>query len=172
MAPLQVIRNFGDDVWRLSATRIAVSIGMLAGGLIIGTWGGFKNPIHTMAFACVLFGIISACFGIVQFFPLYLVFVAIFGISFPMYNTPAIVLLQSSVEPAVMGRVISIFSMIASTLRPLAMIIFGPLVDSILINILFVITGIMAVFLGIIIISNKTLRIVGADHLQKEGNKN
>jgi DHA3 family macrolide efflux protein-like MFS transporter len=36
LTPLQVTRNFGNDVWRLSAIEIIFSIGMMAGGIFIG----------------------------------------------------------------------------------------------------------------------------------------
>ena len=50
LTPLQVTRSFGDDVWRLSATEIAFSIGMMVGGGIIASWGGFQNKIKTYGF--------------------------------------------------------------------------------------------------------------------------
>jgi DHA3 family macrolide efflux protein-like MFS transporter len=36
LTPLQVTRNFGDEVWRLSAMEIIFSIGMMGGGILIG----------------------------------------------------------------------------------------------------------------------------------------
>lgn len=48
LTPLQVTRTFGDDVWRLTAIEIAFSVGMMAGGGIIASWGGFKNKVYTM----------------------------------------------------------------------------------------------------------------------------
>jgi DHA3 family macrolide efflux protein-like MFS transporter len=59
LTPLQVTRNFGADVWRLTAIEIAFSAGMMIGGLLIGFRGGFKNKIHSMSLACVLFGLLS-----------------------------------------------------------------------------------------------------------------
>jgi DHA3 family macrolide efflux protein-like MFS transporter len=52
LTPLQVTRNFGNDVWRLSAIEITFSIGMMAGGIFIGMWGGFKNRIYTPGYDC------------------------------------------------------------------------------------------------------------------------
>src|SRR5690606_7710095 len=57
LTPLQVARSFGDDVWRLTAIEIAFSVGMMAGGGVIASWGGFKNKIHTMTLASLLMGV-------------------------------------------------------------------------------------------------------------------
>ncbi|MFA6506043.1 MAG: MFS transporter, partial [Treponemataceae bacterium] len=42
LTPLQVTRSFGPEVWRLTAIEIAFSLGMMAGGLLLGIWGGFR----------------------------------------------------------------------------------------------------------------------------------
>lgn len=42
LTPLQVVRSFGDDVWRLTAIEIAFSIGMMLGGGIIASWEALK----------------------------------------------------------------------------------------------------------------------------------
>lgn len=47
LTPIQVARSFGDDVWRLSAIEVAFSVGMMIGGGIIASWGGFKNRVVT-----------------------------------------------------------------------------------------------------------------------------
>ena len=79
LTPLQVARSFGDDVWRLTAIEIAFSGGMMAGGAIIATWGGFKNKIHTMTLSIFLFGAITFLLGFTPIFSLYLVFMTISG---------------------------------------------------------------------------------------------
>ena len=79
LTPLQVARSFGDDVWRLTAIEIAFSIGMMAGGGIIASWGGFSNKVHTMTFASILMGICTFALGIVPIFWVYLIFMGVFG---------------------------------------------------------------------------------------------
>jgi DHA3 family macrolide efflux protein-like MFS transporter len=169
LTPLQVTRNFGDDVWRLSAIEIAFFIGMTAGGILISVWGGFKNRIYTIALSCALCGILAAGLGLAPNFLLYLVIMAILGISFPLYNAPSMVLLQTTVEPAFMGRALSVFTMVSSTMMPLGMVVFGPVSDIISINILLIGTGIVEALLCIPVITNKTLLEAGRRHLQNNG---
>jgi DHA3 family macrolide efflux protein-like MFS transporter len=165
LTPLQVTRNFGNDVWRLSAIEITFSIGMMAGGLIIGLWGGFKNRIYTMTLSCGLCGLLAAALGLAPNFPLYLAVMAVMGLSLPLWNAPSMVLLQTTVEPAFMGRVFSVFSMVSSTMMPLGMVLFGPVADMVSINLLLVGTGLIITLLCIPLVTSKTLLKAGAGHL-------
>jgi DHA3 family macrolide efflux protein-like MFS transporter len=168
LTPLQTTRNFGDDVWRLSALEITFSLGMMAGGVLIGLWGGFKNRIYTMTLSCALCGLLSVALGLVPNFPLYLVIMAIMGVSFPLYNAPSMVLLQTTVEAAFMGRVLSVFTMVSSVMMPLGMVVFGPVADRVPINTLLVGTGIIVTLLCIPMAASKTLRETGRRHLKNQ----
>jgi DHA3 family macrolide efflux protein-like MFS transporter len=168
LTPLQVVRNFGEEVWRLSAIEIAYSVGMMAGGIIIGIWAGFKNRIYTMAVAIMLCGILCIGLGITPIFWLYLAVMAMFGLVYPFFSTNAMVLLQTTVEPAFMGRVISVFTMASSSIMPMGMLLFGPLADRVSIDILLVITGALVSLLFIPMITNKTFRAVGVSYLIQE----
>ncbi|MDR1895308.1 MAG: MFS transporter [Prevotellaceae bacterium] len=161
LTPLQVIRNFGNDVWRLSAIEVVFSAGMMLGGILIGYWGGFKNRVSTMSLSCVLCGALTVWLGIAPYFWLYLAIMATLGLTLPLWNTPFMVLLQTTVETAFMGRVLSVFSMISATMMPLGMIVFGPVADTVSINILLVGTGAIIMLLAIPLIRNKTLREAG-----------
>ena len=162
LTPLQVTRNFGPDVWRLAAMEITFSLGMTAGGLLIGIWGGFRNRVHTIALACALCGLLAAALGLAHNFRLYLGIMALLGLAFPLYNAPAVVLLQSTVAPAFMGRIISVFSMVAGATMPLGMLFFGPLADLVSIDALLIATGLPAALLALPVMLSKTLRQAGA----------
>jgi DHA3 family macrolide efflux protein-like MFS transporter len=166
LTPLQVTRNFGDDVWRLSAIEITFSIGMMAGGILIGVWGGFKNRIYTMSLSCALCGLLSVGLGLAPDFLLYLVVMALLGIAFPLWNAPSMVLLQTTVEPVFMGRVFSVFTMVSSVMMPLGMVVFGPVADIVSINILLVGTGIVVMSLCVPMMTNKILLEAGRRHLE------
>ncbi|MDR2343471.1 MAG: MFS transporter, partial [Spirochaetaceae bacterium] len=165
LTPLLVTRNVGNDVWRLSAIEIIFSIGMMAGGILIGVWGGFKNRIYTMTLSCGLCGVLAAGLGIAPNFLLYLVIMALLGISLPLWNAPSMVLLQTTVEPAFMGRVLSVFTMVSSTMMPLGMVVFGPIADTVSINTLLIGTGIVVALLCIPMITSKTFLEAGRIHL-------
>jgi len=152
LTPLQVTRSFGDDVWRLTAIEIAFSIGMMAGGGIIASWGGFQNKIRTMMLASIIMAVCTFALGIVPIFWFYLLFMAIFGIAMPIFNTPTMVLLQEKIEENYLGRIFGVFGMISTSMMPIGMLIFGPIADVIDIEWLLIGTGllifVLAIFLG------------------------
>ncbi|ACL19174.1 major facilitator superfamily MFS_1 [Desulfitobacterium hafniense DCB-2] len=161
LTPLQVARTFGDDVWRLTAIEMTFSVGMMIGGILMATWGGFKNRIHSMALGTLGFGVCTVALGVIPVFWLYLVFMAFVGVSMPIFNTPATVMLQEKVEPDFLGRVFGILSMISSTMMPLGMLIFGPLADSIAIEVLLIGTGVIMVLESVFLFGNKVLLEAG-----------
>ncbi|PRR76585.1 MFS transporter [Clostridium thermopalmarium] len=157
LTPLQVTRSFGDDVWRLTAIEMIFSIGMMIGGVVMASWGGFKNRIHTMALSSFVIGICTFALGIVPNFWIYLSFMMLFGIVMPIFNTLATVLLQEKVEENFLGRVFSVLGMISSIMMPLGMLVFGPLADIIKIEWLLIGTGLLLFSQGFFMLSSKVL---------------
>ncbi|WP_316570733.1 MFS transporter [Neobacillus sp. YIM B06451] len=167
LTPLQVARSFGDDVWRLTAIEIAFSIGMMAGGGIIAAWGGFQNKVKTMAFASVVMGVCTFALGIVPIFWIYLIFMGIFGVTMPIFNTPTTVLLQEKTEEDYLGRVFGVMGMIATSMMPIGMLIFGPIADIIKIEWLLIGTGVFIIVLAILLGRNKVLIEAGKPALEE-----
>ena len=161
LTPLQSVRKFGDEVWRLSAIEVAFSSGMMAGGILIGAWGGLKNRVYTMALSCALCGLLDIALGLVPSFWPYIAIMALIGISLPLYNAPSMALLQASVDPAFMGRVLSVFTMATGAMMPVGMLLFGPLADIVPIDTLLVITGLPTALLCIPMVTSRGLREAG-----------
>lgn len=161
LTPLQVTRTFGNDVWRLTAIEITFSMGMMVGGVIMASWGGFKNKIHTMALSVFVTGIGTLALGLAPTFWLYTFFMGLIGIVIPVFNTPSTVLLQEKVEPDFLGRVFGVLGMISSSMMPLGMLIFGPIADIIEIEWLLVGTGVVIFIQGWFMLKNKVLLEAG-----------
>jgi DHA3 family macrolide efflux protein-like MFS transporter len=157
LTPLQVARSFGNDVWRLTVIEVAYSLGMVLGGVVMASWGGFKNKIHTMVFAGLAIGLFTFALGIVPFFWIYLVIMGLVGLVLPIFNTPFTVLIQQKVDGDFLGRVFSVLTMISTSLMPLSMLVYGPLADSIKIEWLLIGTGLLMLALGLVMWRNKVL---------------
>lgn len=157
LTPLQVTRSFGDDVWRLTAIEITWSLGMMLGGIIMASWGGFKNRIHSMTLSTLLIGLCTFSLGVTSVFWIYMAFMGLAGVALPFFNTPSMVLLQEKVEPDFLGRVFGVLGMISSTMMPLGMLLFGPIADVIKIEVLLIGTGILMFFLAFFLLGNKIL---------------
>jgi DHA3 family macrolide efflux protein-like MFS transporter len=161
LTPLQVTRSFGGDVWRLTAIEVVFSFGMMLGGIIMASWGGFPNKIHTMTLASLVIGACTFAFGVIPDFWLYLLFMGLIGITLPLFNTPSTVLLQEKVEADMLGRVFGILGMISSSMMPLGMLLFGPLSDIVRIEWLLIITGVLLFIQGFFLLGNKALLEAG-----------
>jgi DHA3 family macrolide efflux protein-like MFS transporter len=170
LTPLQVTREFEPLTLMgyhlniesmLAAIEMTFCVGMIIGGLLIGRWGGFRNRIHTMVVACLINGIAVIGLGLTTDFLVYNLMMVVIGLIIPYYNTPALVMLQTKVEPVYMGRVMSLFSMASSLIMPAGMLIFGPLADLVTIDSLLIVTGGLILLMCIPMYLNKTLRKAG-----------
>ena len=161
LTPLQVARSFGEDVWRLTAIEMVFSLGMIAGGILISSWGGFKNRMHTMIGSNLVMAACAIALALVPSFWLYLLVMGIFGISMPLYNTPSAVIIQEHVEPDFLGRVFSVLTMLFTSIMPLAMLLFGPIADTVPIEWLLLGTGCIMLVLGTLVFRNRRLMEAG-----------
>jgi DHA3 family macrolide efflux protein-like MFS transporter len=155
--PLQITRNFGPDLWRLSAIEMTFAGGMMLGGVLVGIWS-FRNKIYTIGMASIVIGIASILLGVWTLFIPYLVCVIISGITIPYFNASGMTLMQSKVAPDYLGRVLSVFMMLGSLAMPFGMLIFGPLADAISINYIFIGAGAAMALLGGLYFVMKTFR--------------
>ncbi|QQR48154.1 MFS transporter [Myxococcus xanthus] len=98
----------------------------------------------------LIMGACTVALGVVPHLGVYLAAMGIFGVAPPLYNTPATVMLQERVEPAYLGRVFSVMTMLSAALMPLSMLLFGPLAEAVSIKPLLQITGVLVSFLGLL----------------------
>ena len=129
LTPLMVVREFGDEVWKLTVNELAFSIGMLGGGLLIAVWGGLKNKVVMILGASVLFGVLTLALGLSTNMWVFFAFMLLVGLAVPFFSTPSTTLLQERVEPEFQGRVFGFVGVVMATAMPVGMLVFGPLAD-------------------------------------------
>lgn len=151
LTPLLVNRTFGTEVWRLTASEMTYSLGMVLGGLLIASWGGFKNKINTWMLAGTVYGMLMIGLGMMPAFFLYLICNTIIGITAPCYNAPITVTIQEKVSSEMHGRIFSFMQIATSCALPLGMIVFGPLADIIRVQWILMGAGIVIVFISLVI---------------------
>jgi DHA3 family macrolide efflux protein-like MFS transporter len=151
LMPLLVTKVFNGTVYHLGLLESAFGIGVVTGGLALGTWGGFKKRIHT-----VMIGLIGMGTGILMigFSSGDLLWVAVAGMAVcgvmnPMVNGPLMAILQSTVDPAMQGRVFTLTASLSSAMSPLSLAIAGPLADKLGIPIWYVAAGIACILMGV-----------------------
>lgn len=147
LAPLQVARRFGSEVWRLTGVEVAFSIGMIIGGIIMTSSGGFKNRMHTITLSSFIIGIATVILGnipiVLPIYWLYTILMAITGMCMALYNISVTTFLQEKIEVDFQGRVFGVLGMISSSVMPIGMLLFGPIADIISIEWLLIVTGLL-----------------------------
>lgn len=149
LTPLMVNRTFGGDVWRLTVSEMTYSLGMILGGLLITSWGGFHKKMHTTMSAGAFYGILMIGLGSVPVFFLYLVCNTLIGVTSPCYNAPVTVTIQERVPQEMHGRIFSFMQTAASCALPLGMAVFGPMADVLRVQSLLTGSGILVVIVSL-----------------------
>lgn len=155
LTPLLISRTFGAEVWRLTISEMMFSLGAVIGGILISTWGGFRNRRYTIIFATICYGLMMIGIGFSPIYSIYLIFNFLIGISMPCYNAPVTVILQENVEPTMHGRVFSIVQIANACALPLGTIIFGPIADIINVQTILIINGLAVLGFAIFSLKNK-----------------
>lgn len=157
LTPLMVSRTYGTEVFRLTASEMTYSLGMIGGGLLITYWGGFKKKMNTTLLAGTFYGILMIGMGRASFFLLYLLCNTLIGVTSPCYNAPITVTIQEKVEPDMQGRIFSFMQIATSCALPLGMMFFGPLADFVKVQNLLIISGGMVAVISILVYATSAL---------------
>lgn len=152
LTPLMVVRTFGEDVWRLTVNELAFGVGMLAGGAILSAWGGFHDRMRMLVATSFAFGILSIglgvsgdLLGLPGSFAVFLGFMLLIGVGVAFFSTTATTLLQEQVDAEVQGRVFGLVGIVLAVAMPFGMLIFGPMADTISVEWILVLTGVLAI---------------------------
>lgn len=151
LMPIFVTNHLEADVLKLGWLQTAFGAGIIAGGLILGVWGGFKRRVFTSFIFLVIGSAATIVFSFINVstYWLGLAMLAIFGITMAFVNGPLNAVLQSVVAKDVQGRIFSLLGSISSGMMPLGLAIAGPLADSIGVRPVFLIAGIAPLLLGL-----------------------
>lgn len=149
LTPLMVSRTFGSEVWRLTASEMTYSLGMVIGGLLITAWGGFKKRINTTILAGAFYGVLMIGLGKAPIFLVYLFCNTLIGITSPCYNAPITATIQEKAASEMHGRIFSFMQIAASSALPMGMVLFGPLADIVRVQTLLVMSGTAVVVISI-----------------------
>lgn len=151
LMPLLVTDQFGGGALKLAWLESAMGVGLVLGGLTLGVWGGFQRRMVTAMIALSLMGVGIMVVGLAPAtaFPLAVggLFVAGFSVSFVTSLRMAV--LQATVPPEMQGRVITVALNGTAATDPIGLAIAGPLANSLGVGIWYVLSGIIAITMGV-----------------------
>ncbi|EPA8121411.1 MFS transporter [Enterococcus faecium] len=153
--PLMTMGYFGQNVGQAGLVEVVYSVGMLAGGAVIGFFGKWKDRMKPIFMAYVVVGTTIGASGllpgITQGFFYFLLLNAGAGFATPYFNTLLMAIIQQSYEPNVLGRVLGVFNSLMTLPGPIGLIFAGPLTDKIGVEKMFLIAGIGTLLCGIVL---------------------
>ena len=159
LSQLFVSRVYGETYWYLTAVELAGFIGMVAGGILMSIWGGFKSRVTTMSVGLIAFGSLAIGMGLSKQFALYLTLMIIYGVAITMVQTATTTLIQEKAEISMQGRVFGLLGAMYSGFLPVGMAIFGPMADEISLKWIMIGSGIALIALSIFVGTNKEMRL-------------
>jgi len=151
LMPLLITKHFGKGALEFGLTDSAWGLGVIAGGIVLGVWGGFKRRIRTalVGITGIGAGVMMIAFAPSNGFLLALAAMVIIGVMNSMANGPLGALMQSIVRKDMQGRVMSLTNSAATAMTPIGLLIAGPVSDLIGIRTWYWIAGLISLLMGI-----------------------
>ncbi|HNC07214.1 MAG TPA: MFS transporter [Anaerolineales bacterium] len=152
LTPLLVTKYFQLGALELGSLDSFFGVGMIAGGITLSVWGGFKRKIVTSLTGIALFSfaILAIAAAPADKFWIMMVSMAVIGFMMPIVNGPIHALFQSVVEPEMQGRVLSLVGSVAQAMMPIGFLIAGPVTDATSLQTWFWIAGILNLLIALI----------------------
>jgi DHA3 family macrolide efflux protein-like MFS transporter len=150
LLPLLIRNYFGGGAGDLASIDVVFGIGVIAGGLLLGTWGGFKRRIVTAFIALIGLGIGTGAVGLVpaNAFVWALVAFGFAGIMQPIVNGSLGATLQAVIDPGMQGRVFTLVGSLAMAMTPIGLLLAGPIADFLGLQTWYVLGGGLCIFMG------------------------
>lgn len=125
-----LVHDEGAGAGRLALVSASFGIGMLAGGLLLGVWGGFDRRITTVRAGLIATGLtvlgLAASPVSTLVFPLLL---ATIGATTTLINGPIHAILQATVAPDFQGRIFALYGSVATLVTPIGLLLAGPIAE-------------------------------------------
>jgi DHA3 family macrolide efflux protein-like MFS transporter len=128
-----------------------MGIGMIAGGALLGVWGGFRRKILTSMMGLIGMGAGTLVLALAPSSAIVLAVggAFIFGAMNPITMGPFFAVIQSRVEPDMQARIFSLLSSVGAGMAPVGLMIAGPVSDRLGIQTWFFLGGAACVLMGV-----------------------
>ena len=151
LMPLLVTEHFKGDALQLGWLESSWGIGLVLGGLLLSTWGGFRRRVYTSLVGLALEGLGIMLVGLAPATVFWMAVVGMFvaGSMNALVNGPLFALLQAAVAPEMQGRVFMVVASMSSAAWPLSLAVAGPVADAIGLRPWYVVGGFVCTIMGL-----------------------
>lgn len=150
--PLMTLNHYSGNAYQISLVEAAWGTGALLGGAFLGMKKFRINEISLINWMYILLGSTFLFSGVlpVSGYPLFVVLTAIGGISGTLYMASFTTVVQTRINPAVMGRVFSFYMSVSMLPSMIGLMSTGFLADTIGIGHTFIIGGVLVGIIGVV----------------------
>ncbi|MGL5379949.1 MFS transporter [Clostridium sp.] len=150
--PLMVSNHFNGGAYESGFVEITFAIGLLVGSILLGIIGEKYKKSNIISLAMLISGIALTVSGMLptNYLVVFALMSMIMGLAGPLIGGTHYVLLQSKIEPSILGRVISISNSMMFLAIPIGLLVAGPVSQIIGIDKWFLISGILTVIIGLV----------------------
>jgi DHA3 family macrolide efflux protein-like MFS transporter len=150
LTPILVTEHFAGGSREYALLEAAIGIGMVAGGLLLGAWGGFKSRILTGFAGAIAMGVGVGLVGLApgNLYVMALGGMALTGLMNPIVNGSIFALLQAKVPPEMQGRVFTLMMSGTAAMAPLGLAVAGPFAEVIGVRAWFLTGGVVIILMS------------------------
>lgn len=151
MFPLMTLDHFGGNAFQVSLIEVIWSVGALLGGIVMGARVYRVNRVVLLNLTYIVLGLCFLFSGILSpnGFVLFVIFTGISGIAGSVYHSSFTAILQTYIEPGVLGRVFSMFYTFSLIPSMIGLIGIGFFADNLGLTTSFFVCGFILVLIGI-----------------------
>ncbi len=168
LLPLHITNFFGKGAQELAWLQVAMGVGGIVGGLLLGVWGGFKRKAWTILMGIVGIGAGMLAFGLIPAdrYTWSLVGLGIVGLMASFANGSLGPLMQTKVPPEIQGRVFMLLSSVTLAMMPIGLFLSAPIADRFGTQVSYIAGGSACILIGLLGMIDKRVNTLD---LQKEG---
>lgn len=150
LMPILVTKHFNGQAWQLATLESVFGIGLIAGGVLLSVWGGFKRRIYTTLVGLIGLGLGFLLIGLApaQAFWLALASAFLAAVMNAMTNGPIMAIMQAAVAPDMQGRVFTLIGSVSAAMSPIGLLIAGPVADTFGVQSWYILGGMVCALMG------------------------
>lgn len=151
--PLMTFEHFSGGAAEASYVELAFGAGMLAGSLALGVFLARVSGVRLVAGAIVGLGALVAVSGLLppRAFWVFVALCVLMGVTAPLFGAPITAMFQTLINPAKLGRVMSLYTTIAMLAAPIGLVAAGPIAERTGVAAWFAVTGVLIAVMGVVV---------------------
>jgi len=151
LLPLMVTKIFGKGAAEVAWLESALGLGIVAGGLLLGAWGGFKRKTATSLAGLIGMGAGITILGLTDrdTYLLAVGMMGLVGLMNALANGALGAVMQTKIPPEMQGRIFTVIGSLASATSPLGMLLAAPVAEKLGIRAWYLIAGIFCAAMGV-----------------------